>query len=102
MRIIAINIIWSSSLLAFRMKLATSSDINKVLDSVYKDFMPGEPVSRSMGFVKDGRVEMGKVWKMMNKVFIKPMLTKGTSIIAVNEKDEIVGKSPSAYKGVMS
>ena len=86
--------IWNSSLLTIRMKLATTSDINNVLDSVYKDFMPGEPVSRSMGFVKEGRVEMGKVWKMMTKGFIKPMLSKGTSIIAVNEKDEIVGKSP--------
>ena len=54
-------IIWSSSLLTIRMKLATTSDINNVLDCHFKDFMPGEPLSRSMGFVKEGRVEMGNV-----------------------------------------
>ena len=47
---------------------------------------------RSLGFVKDGKVEAGKVWRSLNKMFLKPMLSGGTSVIAVNEKDEIVGE----------
>ena len=54
--------------------------------------MPGEPVSRSIGFVIENKAELGKTWKAVYKTFLKPMFTKGTSVIAVNEKDEIVGK----------
>merc|ERR1719237_1077233 len=48
-------------------------------------------MSRSCGFVKEDAAELGKGWKMIYKVFMKPMLSKGTSVIAVNDKDEIVG-----------
>ena len=54
--------------------------------------MPGEPVSRSIGFVIENKAELGKTWKAVYKTFLKPMFTKGTSVIAVNEKDEIVGE----------
>ena len=79
-------------MLSLRMRLATPRDIEKVMDHFYDDFMAGEPCSRSL-FVKDGKVEVGKGWRMLHKMFMKPILSGGTSVIAVNEKDEIVGES---------
>ena len=87
---IQLNEFWK--LFVLRMRLATSRDIDKVMNHFYEDFMPGEPCSRSLGFVKDGKVEAGKVWRSLNKMFLKPMLSGGTSVIAVTEKDEIVGE----------
>ena len=76
-----------------RMKKASAQDFDKVWVHLLEDFMPGEPVSRSCGFVKDDNTAAArKVWKMFYKTFIKPMLNKGTSVIAVNNNDEIVGK----------
>ena len=74
------------------MQLATAEDFERVWVHMLEDFMPGEPMSRSFGFVKEDTAELGKGWKMIYKVFMKPMLSKGTSFIAVNDKDEIVGK----------
>ena len=73
------------------MQLATAEDFERVWVHMLEDFMPGEPMSRSCGFVKEDAAELGKGWKMMFKAFMKPMLSKGTSVIAVNDKDEIVG-----------
>jgi len=74
-----------------RMQLATAEDFERVWVHMLEDFMPGEPMSRSCGFVKEDAADLGKGWKMIYKVFMKPMLSKGTSVIAVNDKDEIVG-----------
>ena len=71
--------------------MATPQDIDKVMNHLFDEFMTGEPCCRSI-FFKDGKADVGKVWSMLYKVFMKPILTDGTSIIAVNEKDEIVGK----------
>ena len=75
-----------------RLKLASAQDFEGVWVHLLEDFMPGEPMSRSFGFVKDDNTAApGKGFKMVFKAFIKPMLSKGTSVIAVNDKDEIVG-----------
>ena len=72
--------------------MASAQDFERVWVHLLDDFMPGEPMSRSCGFVKENKADLGKGWKTLYKAFIKPMLSKGTSVIAVNDKDEIVGK----------
>ena len=80
------------------MQLATAEDFERVWVHMLEDFMPGEPMSRSCGFVKENKADLGKGWKTLYKAFIKPMLSKGTSVIAVNDKDEIVGKQLISFR----
>ena len=75
------------------MELATPEQFERVWVHLTEDFMPGEPIHRSFGFVKgDNTVELGKAWKIMYKMYLNPMLSNGNSVIALNDKDEIIGK----------
>ena len=86
--------VYQSLLFIFRIQLASAEDFDKVWQCYLEDFVPGEPMSRSCGFLNEntGKGDLGNGWKMLYKAFMGPMLSKGTSVIAVNEKDEIVGK----------
>ena len=84
------------------MELATPEQFERVWVHMTEDFMPGEPLHRSFGFVKgDNTVDLGKAWKMMYKMYLKPMLN-GNSVIALNDKDEIVGKQFEVHSTIWS
>ena len=70
------------------MEIATSGDITKVIDHITRDFMPGNPLKRSLGFAKKERTawELGRL-----HMILKPMLRNGTSVIAVDTRSRIVG-----------
>ena len=75
--------------LMIRMELATAADITRVIDLITKDFMPGNPLKRSLGFAKESRTawEIGRL-----HLILRPMLMNGTSVLAIDEDNEIVGK----------
>ena len=72
-----------------RMEVATTADIPRVVDHITQDFMPGNPLKRSLGFA----TENIPAWQMMRlHVILRPMLMDGTSVLAISGKNEIVGK----------
>ena len=72
-----------------RMEVATSADIPRVIDHITRDFMPGNPLKRSLGFAE----EKIPAWQMMRlHLILRPMLMNGTSVIAISGRNEIVGK----------
>ena len=73
------------------------NDFQRVWEHLLNEFFPAEPCFRSIGCFKEENLRGSgtKLFTWMFKLFIKSMLKNGTSVIALNEQDQIVG---SHYK----
>ena len=80
--------------------MATPNDLQRVWQHMLDEFFPGEPCIRLIGNFKEENVRSTGTklltWAMKN-LLIKDCLKDNTSVLALNNKDEIVGKYLDYY-----
>lgn len=81
-------------LVYLRFEFGTPNDLERVWQQMLEEFFPGEPVFRSIGFFKEEYVNspMTKMFTWVFKMLVKECLKNNTSVLALNDKDELVGK----------
>ena len=77
-----------------RLELGTPNDLEKVWQVMMDEFFPGEPCFRSIGFFKPEHINSSgtKMFTWLFKWMVQECLKNNTSVLALNDKDEIVGK----------
>ena len=74
--------------------MGTPNDLQKVWQVMLEEFFPGEPCFRSIGYFKEENIRStgAKMFTWAFKMLVKECLKNNTSVLALNDKDEIVGK----------
>ena len=81
------------SLIILRLEFATPSDLQRVWKVLMEEFFPDEPCFRSIEIFKEENLGSTgtKLYSWLFKMLVKECLKSSTSVLALNDKDEIVG-----------
>ena len=80
-------------MLNLRLEYGTINDLERVWQVMQEAFFPDEPVFRSVGIYKEENLGSAgeKMFSWLFKMLVKECLKNSTSVLALNDKDEIVG-----------
>ena len=80
-------------ILYLRLEYGTINDLQRVWQVMLDAFFPDEPVFRSCGIFKEENLGStgGKLFSWLFKMLVEECLKHNTSVLALNDKDEIVG-----------
>ena len=79
--------------LHLRLEYGTMNDFQRVWQAMHDNFFPDEPIFRSIGIFKEENLGStgSKLCSWLFKMLVKECLKYNTSVLALNDKDEIVG-----------
>ena len=80
---------WTEKGITF--KIPTLEDFESVKAFLYKYFLPDEPVSRSLKLYDGNGFGDRQITKLLETYMIKEGLKQRTSLLALNEDNEIIG-----------